>query len=283
MIIVTGAGGFLGQHVMARLPGAVADDRTMRAQSGDTVIHLAAKCPRSADKSSMVDALADNLRIALDCFYRHRNAARFVVTGTTSAYGVRSCGGIHEGYLWDGLPAGENGPYGLAKRLQGRLLELAQGNTANLLLSNLYGPGDSFEAGRSHVVASLIRKVVDAKDDGLERIGVDGNELAAYPFLFVEDAADAVVLAATSSAIGAINVCSGTMTTLGDLSQTIASVAGWDGVVRWSRKSTCPNAFFDVSKAKRELGWAPKTALRDGVEQTMEWYLNGRSAPLHIN
>jgi len=240
MIIVTGAGGFLGQHVMRLRVDAVADDRKMHATDKDTVVHLAAVCGGIGyNKQRNTSMMVDNLRIGLDAFERHRLAKRHVYVSTTCMYPEICQTPFVEADIWQGRPERTNAPYGIAKRAISELfLLLDPHRNAVLVPANLYGPGDHYEPERSHVIPALIAKMVAARDDDVPALKLDGSGKATRDFLYVEDCARAIATVIDrESDFGFYNVGTGKETTIHEVAHLIAEIIGYRGEIYWSGSS----------------------------------------------
>lgn len=206
---------------------------------------------------------------------------KFVAIGTICAYPKFTPVPFQEEKLWDGYPEETNAPYGLAKKM---LLVQSQAyrqqhnfNSIYLLPVNLYGPGDNFDPVVSHVIPALIKKVFDAKDKGERRIVVWGTGKATREFLYVEDAAEGIVLATERYNKGdPINLGAGFEISIKNLAELICELSGFDGGIEWdtTKPDGQPRRRLDVSKAKREFGFEAKTDFREGLKRTIEWYKN---------
>jgi GDP-L-fucose synthase len=185
--------------------------------------------------------------------------------------------------LWDGYPEVTNAPYGLAKK---SLLVHAQANrqqygqnTIYLLPTNLYGPGDKFNAAVSHVIPALIKKAVEAKEAGSDHIDVWGTGSATREFLYVEDAAEGIVLGAEKyDGAEPINLGSDNEVAIKDLAPLITRLVGFEGEIRWdpSKPDGQPRRRVDATKAREILGFEAKTSLEDGLRTTIDWYVKNR-------
>ena len=248
----------------------------------DIVIHLAAK----------VGGIGFNLEKPGELFYdnlimgtqlmeeaRKEKVEKFVAIGTVCAYPKYTPVPFKEENLWDGYPEETNAPYGLAKKM---LLVQAQAyrrqygfNAIYLLPVNLYGPGDNFDPRSSHVIPALIKKMVDAKRKKQEEVVVWGTGKASREFLYVEDAARAIVLATKKyHKPEPVNVGSGMEITIKDLAETIKKLVGFKGKIRWdsSKPDGQPRRCLDTSKAYKEFGFRAKTNFEKGLKKTIEWY-----------
>jgi GDP-L-fucose synthase len=204
---------------------------------------------------------------------------KFVAIGTICAYPKFSPIPFKEEDLWNGYPEETNAPYGLAKKMllvQSQAYRCQYGfNSIYLLPVNLYGPGDNFDPDSSHVIPALIKKVFDARDKGERIIMVWGSGNPTREFLFVEDAADGVVLATEKyNKADPINLGAGFEISIKDLAALICELTGFDGELEWdtSKPDGQPRRCLDTSKAKEEFGFEARTDFREGLKRTIEWY-----------
>jgi GDP-L-fucose synthase len=181
--------------------------------------------------------------------------------------------------LWNGYPEETNAPYGLAKKMllvQGQAYREQYGfDVIHLIPVNLYGPGDNFDPLSSHVIPALIKKCVDAIDERADHIDVWGSGSASREFLFVEDAAEGIVLAAERyDGPEPVNLGTGREITIRDLVTTIAEITGFRGEIRWdpSKPDGQPRRMLDTSRAHERFGFVAKTSFEDGLRATVEWY-----------
>jgi GDP-L-fucose synthase len=299
-VLVTGGSGFLGRHLVERLRAAgcrrvvaprLADyDLTHEAdvarmfaeQPVELVVHLAAE----------VGGIGFNMANPGSIFYRNvmlntlvmeqaRRAGvrKFVGVGSVCAYPEHARVPFREDELWDGYPEPTNAPYGLAKKMmlaQGQAYRAQYGFDAiHLLLMNLYGPGDHFDAERSHVIPALIRRFGEAAAAGAAEVVVWGDGEATREFLYVEDAARGIVLA-TERYDGAapVNLGAGFEISVRELAALIAELTGYRGRVVFdaARPSGQRRRCADVSVAAREFGFRAAVSLREGLARTIEWY-----------
>ena len=204
---------------------------------------------------------------------------KFVAIGTICAYPKFTPVPFKEEDLWTGYPEETNAPYGLAKKM---LLVQSQAyrqqydfNSIFLLPVNLYGPGDNFDPASSHVIPALIRKVVEAKQDGEEEIEVWGTGRATREFLYVDDCADAIVLAAERyDGAEPVNLGAGFEISIKDLAELIVRLAGWKGRLRWdaSKPDGQPRRCLDTTRATKEFGFRAKTSFEEGLKRTIDSY-----------
>jgi GDP-L-fucose synthase len=302
-ITVTGGNGFLGSYVVKLLKEKGYDVSVPRSSKYDLrrrknvhlmleeyepniLIHLAAVCGGiGINQKQPGKFLYDNATMGLElidaCVGR---VQKFVQVGTVCSYPKHTPAPFKEESLWDGYPEETNAPYGIAKKL---LLAQCQAyrqqyglNAIYLIPVNLYGPGDNFNAFTSHVIPALIKKCLEAKKLSSPHINVWGTGLASREFLYVEDAAEAIV-AATERYDGAepINIGSGSEIVLNDLVELIAKETGYEGGIVYdpTKPDGQPRRLLDVSKAISSFGFSAHTSLADGIRQTIEWYKNTSS------
>jgi GDP-L-fucose synthase len=212
---------------------------------------------------------------------RKEGIEKFVAIGTICAYPKFTPVPFKEDDLWNGYPEETNAPYGLAKKMmlvQSQAYQQQYGfNSIYLLPVNLYGPGDNFDPESSHVIPALIKKIFDAKESGEDYIEVWGTGKATREFLYVEDAAEGILLATERyNKPDPVNLGSGFEISIKDLVELIAELAGFDGEIRWDtgKPDGQPKRCLDVSRAKEEFGFEAKVDFREGLEKTIEWYTN---------
>jgi len=185
--------------------------------------------------------------------------------------------------LWNGYPEETNAPYGLAKKM---LLVQSQAyrqqydfNSIYLLSANLYGPGDNFDPESSHVIPVMVKKVFAAKDKREKHITVWGTGKATREFLYVEDAAEGIVLATEKyNKLDPVNLGTGSEVSIKSLVGLICELIGFNGEIKWdtSKPDGQPRRCLDTSKAKQEFGFEAKTDFRDGLRRTIEWCSTNR-------
>jgi len=304
-IVVTGGAGFLGAHVVTRLrqrgcqhvfvPRAKEYD--LRETSAvvklydhlqpHVVIHLAAVVGGiGANRANPGRFFYDNAIMGVQMMEFARRAAvkKFVAVGTICSYPKFTPVPFSEDDLWNGYPEETNAPYGLAKKM---LLVQAQAYRAQYgfnaiypMLVNLYGPGDNFDFESSHVIPALIRKCLEATERGDATITLWGDGSPTREFLYVEDAAEALVLA-TERYDGAepVNVGSGEEWSIADLATVIAAVVGYRGRVVWdtTKPNGQPRRCLDVRRAEKFFGFKSAVDLREGIERTVAWYRQRRA------
>jgi GDP-L-fucose synthase len=208
---------------------------------------------------------------------------KIVLLGTVCSYPKFTPVPFRESSLWDGYPEETNAPYGIAKKAH---LVHAQVNHSQygqrftyLIPTNLYGPGDKFHPSVSHVIPALIKKCVDAVESGEDKIDVWGTGTASREYLYVEDAAEAIVLAAElHEGIEPINLGTDREVTIRETVETIARLVAYDGELRWdpTKPDGQPRRRVDASRAEQVLGWRARTPFEDGLRATIQWYLANR-------
>jgi len=304
-ILVTGGNGFLGKVVVAKLvergvpresiftPRSSELDLTKwedcaKAVSGrDVVIHLAANVGGiGANREHPGSFLYNNLMMGIQLMEASRQAdvKKFVGIGTVCEYPKFTPVPFKEDDLWNGYPEETNAPYGLAKKM---MLVQAQGyraeygfNAIHLLPVNLYGPNDNFDPNTSHVIPALIKKVADAKAASAPSVQLWGTGKASREFLYVDDAAEGIILATEKyDKSEPVNIGSGMEITIKDLIQTIMRLMEYSGELTYdeSKPDGQPRRSLDVSRAKREFGFTAKTGFEDGLRKTISWYLANRT------
>jgi GDP-L-fucose synthase len=305
-IVVTGGAGFLGAHVVRRLRARGCryvivprsrqfdlrrerDVEALFAQVRPTVvIHLAARAGGiGALQAAPAQCFYDNVVMGVLLMEHARRAGvrKFVAVGTLCSYPAETPVPFREERLWDGPPQESNAAYGLAKRT---LLAQAQAyrrqygwDAISLVPSNLYGPGDDFDPERSRVVPALVRKCVEAAEAGTDEIVVWGDGSPTRDFLYVEDCAEAIVLA-TERYGGAepVNVGSGREVSIRELVGLVAELTGFRGDVLWDAERPTGQARcrLDTSRALAAFGFRAGTELRTGLQRTIDGYRAGRLA-----
>ena len=305
-VVVTGGAGFLGFYVVEKLreqgcrhifiPRSRDYDlrekeaivRLYEDSKPDIVIHLAAVVGGiGANRKHPGKFFYDNAIMGIQLIEqaRQRGMEKFVCVGTICAYPKFTPVPFKEEDLWNGYPEETNAPYGLAKKM---LLVQLQAyrqqygfNGIYLLPVNLYGPHDNFDPEYSHVIPALIKKFVDAKRRGDEKIVAWGTGEATREFLYVEDAAEGIVLAAERyNKPNPVNLGAGEEIKVADLACLIKDLSGFEGEVEWdtSKPDGQPRRRLDTSRARREFGFEAEVKLGEGLEKTIRWYMkNGGS------
>lgn len=299
-VTVTGGAGFLGRRVVARLYEAGCRDvfvprrreydlreadaiaRMFRDARPDMVIHLAAMVGGIGANSRYPGTFFhDNALMGIQVIEHARRIGleKFVCIGTVCSYPKFTPAPFREADLWNGYPEETNAPYGLAKKM---LLVQLQAyreqygfNGIYLIPVNLYGPGDNFDPESSHVIPALIRKFMDARRDGAPKIVAWGTGEASREFLYVDDAAKGIVLAAERYERPApVNLGTGCEIRIRDLVGLIRELTGFAGEVVWdtTRPDGQPRRRLDTSLAASRLGFDASTSFRDGLRNTIAWY-----------
>ncbi|OGZ43227.1 MAG: GDP-fucose synthetase [Candidatus Ryanbacteria bacterium RIFCSPHIGHO2_02_FULL_45_17b] len=299
-ILVTGGAGFLGSFVVEKLLARGVPKGNIRVprrneydlrkwencqkvvEGQELVIHLAANVGGIGYNREHPGVLFyDNSIMGVQMMEASRQAGvkKFVAVGTVCAYPKFTPVPFREDDLWIGYPEETNAPYGLAKKM---LLVQAQAYRAEygfngiyLLPVNLYGPRDNFDPNSSHVIPALIRKVSEAKKEHKPFIEVWGTGSASREFLYVEDAAEAIVLSAEKfDGPEPVNVGAGMEITIKDLIETICKIMDYKGEIHWdsSKPDGQPRRMLDVSRAEQFFGFRAKTGFEEGLQKTIEWY-----------
>src|SRR5438128_7553014 len=303
-VLVTGGSGFLGRRVGAKLvttapAGIVVPrrqeydltqvenvERVYRDARPEIVIHLAGEVGGiGANRANPGSFFYNNLMMGAQMmeYGRRHEVLKFVALGTICAYPKFTSVPFKEEDLWNGYPEETNAPYGLAKKMllvQAQAYRSQYGFDAIYLLPvNLYGPGDNFDPEGSHVIPALIKKCVDASEQNRPYIEVWGTGRASREFLYVDDAAEGIVLAADRyNGADPVNLGVGQEITIRELVQLIVKLAGYRGEIRWdeSKPDGQPRRALDTSKARQAFGFTARTTFEDGLRETLNWYLQER-------
>ena len=300
-VTVTGGAGFLGRYVVERLRARECENvfvprsrnydlteigavrRLYDDARPDVVLHLAAVVGGiGANRARPGEFFFKNLMMGVQLIEeaRLRGIEQFVALGTICAYPKFTPVPFKEERLWDGYPEETNAPYGLAKKMmlvQSQAYRQQYGfNSIFLLPVNLYGPGDNFDLETSHVIPALIRKCVEAKEEGAERIEVWGTGEASREFLYVEDAAEGILLAAERyDESEPVNLGAGFEIKIKDLAALIARLVGFTGAMVYdrSRPDGQPRRCLDTARAREKFGFAARTPFEEGLRRTIAWYV----------
>ena len=301
-VLVTGGSGFLGSHVMEELaerglPTAQviaprsseydlvqsdSVDRLLHDSRPDVVLHLAAVVGGiGANRARPGEFFYKNLMMGAQLMEgaRRSGVQKFVTVGTVCSYPKYSPIPFKEDDLWNGYPEETNAPYGIAKKallVQGQAYRRQYGfQSIHLLVVNLYGPRDDFDPEASHVIPALIRKCLEARDQGRDQVVVWGDGSPTREFLYVKDAAQGIVLATELySDPEPVNLGSGNEISIRQLVATVAELTGFRGEIIWdtSRPNGQPRRCLDTSRARQRFGFEATTSLEDGLHRTVEWY-----------
>jgi GDP-L-fucose synthase len=298
-VLITGGGGFLGSHLVDRVRREGVDPfvarrrdydltraedakRLFEAADPELVIHLAAEVGGiGANRDNPGRYWYANLMMGAHVLEQSRasQVAKLVLLGTICSYPKFAPVPFREDDLWNGYPEETNAPYGVAKKA---LLVGAQGyreqyglDSVYLLPVNLYGPGDNFDLQTSHVIPALIRKMVEAQERGENEIVLWGDGSPTREFLFVEDAAEGIWLAAQQyDGVQPVNLGTGAEISIRELAELIAELIGFSGEIVWdtTKPNGQPRRRLDVSRAEELFGFHARTELRDGLDRTISWY-----------
>jgi GDP-L-fucose synthase len=303
-VLVTGGAGFLGSFVVEKLQSRGCKDifiprsqqydlvdmeavrRLYREARPDIVIHLAAVVGGiGANLANPGKFFYENLMMGVQMMEVGRQVGieKFVALGTICAYPKFTPIPFKEEHLWGGFPEETNAPYGLAKKM---LLVQAQAyrqqygfNAIYLLPVNLYGPRDNFDLEASHVIPALIRKCVEAKERGNDYITAWGDGSPTREFLYVEDAAEGILLATESyNTSEPVNLGSAFEVSIKELLGTIARLTGFEGETIWdtSKPNGQPRRKLDTSRAETGFGFRAQMSFEEGLKKTIGWYLRNR-------
>ncbi len=303
-VLVSGGAGFLGTYVCGLIGRSGAEVITPRRRDYDLteqqivrrlldetrpeiVVHLAAEVGGiGANRANPGRYFYANAAMGINLIEESRRAGieKFVQVGTVCAYPKYTPVPFREDDLWNGYPEETNAPYGIAKK---SLLVMLQAyrdqydfNGIYLLPVNLYGPGDNFDLETSHVIPALIRKFAAARDTGASSVDVWGTGSASREFLYVEDAARAIVLATERyDAPEPVNVGAGREITIRDLVEMIAEITGFEGNVRWdaTKPDGQPRRMLDTSRAREHFGFEAEIGLEEGLRRTVAWWTKHQS------
>lgn len=300
-ILVTGGAGFLGSNLVSQLKNKIVDpsqiiiprskDLDLRDWGNcqkvlndvDIVIHLAAKVGGIGyNQAHPAELFYDNAIMGIQLMEAamRKGIEKFVVVGTVCAYPKFTPIPFREENIWDGYPEETNAPYGLAKKM---LLVQSQAyrdqygfNSIYLLPVNLYGPGDNFNPESSHVIPALIKKFVDAKNNGEKEVEIWGTGNASREFIYVEDAARAILLAAEKyNSKDPINIGSGKEITIKGLVELISNEVRYTGQIKWDfgKPDGQPRRCLNTDKARTAFGFEAKMPIGEGIKKTVEWYI----------
>jgi GDP-L-fucose synthase len=292
--VVTGGAGFLGRVVARDLRELGVEPRIVRSAEYDlrdpaatrsavdgaeVVIHLAANVGGIGfNRANPAPLVYDNLMMTANIFEQSRAAgvAKLVSACTVCAYPKFVEAPFREENLWDGYPEESNAPYGLAKKMMLVLSDAYRRqygfDSCAPIVANLYGPGDNFDLESSHVIAAMVRKFVEAQESGAPDVVLWGTGSPSREFLYVDDAARALLLAAERLDVSdPVNVGTGEETRIRDLADTIRRLVGYEGELVWdaSRPDGQPTRFLDVARARELIGFEAEVPLEEGLRRTI--------------
>ena len=299
-VVVTGGAGFLGSFVVQQLRAKgcrnivvprsrdynlvqmEAVRRLYSESKPDIVIHLAARVGGiGANQSNPGRFFYDNLMMGTQLIEvgREQGLEKFIAIGTICAYPKFAPVPFKEDDIWTGYPEETNAPYGLAKKM---MLVQSQAyrqqyafNSIVLFPVNLYGPGDNFDLETSHVIPALVRKCAEAQEAGASEIILWGDGTPTREFLYVEDAAEGILLAAEHyNDSQPLNLGTGEEITIRKLASLVAEEVGYQGEIKWdaTKPNGQPRRCLDVSRVKQAIGFQAKHSLREGLTKTVRWY-----------
>ena len=302
-VVVTGGAGFLGAHMVGDLEDFGANVSVVRSaehdlrdaaqardavEGAEVVLHLAARVGGIGFNRRNPAPLAyDNLIMGTNVFEQSRLAGvrKLVAACSVCAYPKHTPVPFSEDDLWIGYPEESNAPYGLAKKM---LLVLSDAyrrqygfDSCAPVMANLYGPRDNFDLEDSHVIAAMVRKFVEAAERGDEEVVLWGTGRPSREFLYVDDAARALLLAAERlDTSRPVNVGTGVETAIRDLAETIRSIAGFEGEIVWdtSRPDGQPSRYLDVTRSRELMGFEAEVELADGLERTVQSFRDEHAA-----
>lgn len=303
-VLCTGGSGFFGSFVVEKLKRkgcaevfvplrkdydlveAAACKKVYKDARPDIVLHLAARVGGiGVNMENPGSFFYDNLMMGVQMMEEARlfGVEKFVALGTICAYPKFTPVPFKEENLWDGYPEETNAPYGLAKKMllvQSQAYRAQYGfNSIYLLPVNLYGPGDDFDLETAHVIPALIRKCIEAKESGAPEVTLWGTGRPTREFLYVEDCAEGLLLAAEKyNKSEPVNLGAGFEISIKDLAGLIAKLTGFTGGVVWDAQKPDgqPRRSLDTQRAEREFGFVAKTGFEEGLIKTIEWYRENR-------
>jgi GDP-L-fucose synthase len=299
-VLITGGAGFLGSHIVDRLKNMGGEFFTPRQKNFDfTRLEAAEDCFTACRPQIVIHCAAYYGGIWINQLYpariyyenlvmganlmeaaRKHGVEKFVQIGTACSYPGYLENELSENDWWNGLPHETVVNYGMTKKImaiQAQAYKKQYGlNGIHLILTNLYGPRDTFYPDRSHVAAALVRKFVEAKIGGAPEVEVWGTGKPIREFLYVDDCAEAILLAAEKyDDLAPLNIGTGAGTSIKELAETIKQVTGYRGAIRWNadKPDGQMKKILNVAKMRRVLDWQAPTALRPGLEKTVVWYI----------
>lgn len=303
-VCVTGGAGFLGSFVTKKLREQGAEEiyvphfeeydlvkmddinKMLDVARPDIIIHLAAHVGGiGANREHPAEFFYDNLMMGVQLMHQAylRGVEKFVAIGTVCAYPKFTPVPFREDDIWNGYPEETNAPYGLAKKMllvQSQAYRQQYGfNSVFLLPVNLYGPRDNFNPASSHVIPALIRKCIEAQEAGIGEIEVWGDGSPTREFLYVEDAANGIVMAAEKYNDSApVNLGSGHEISIKDLAELIVRLTGFDGKLVWNKTKPNgqPRRALDTRRAMEQFGFKAEVDFEEGLRNTIAWYRENR-------
>lgn len=308
-VCVTGGAGFLGSYIIEKLQQRAAGEifipkiedydltdpqsikRMLDDSSPTIILHLAAQVGGiGANREHPAEFFYNNLMMGVQLMHQswQRRVGKFVALGTVCAYPKFTPIPFKEDDIWNGYPEETNAPYGLAKKM---LLVQAQSyrqqygyNAIFLLPVNLYGPRDNFDPNSSHVIPALIRKCIEAREAGEKEVVVWGDGSPSREFVYAEDAAEGILLAAEKyNKPEPVNIGSGFEIRIKDLAELIARLSGFQGRIVFdpTKPNGQPRRALDVSRAEKEFGFKAKVGFEEGLRSTIDWYEQKRKESVH--
>ena len=309
-VVVTGGSGFLGSYVVEALRVRGAEQvfvprrhdydlrdlanirRLLEDTRPDVVIHLAARVGGiGANREHPAEFFYENLMMGVPLLHESWAAGvqKFVALGTICCYPKHTPVPFHETDLWAGYPEETNAPYGLAKKMllvQSQAYRQQYGfNSVFLMPVNLYGPRDNFDPSSSHVIPALVRKCLEAQEHGDDEIVVWGDGTPTREFLYVEDAAEGILLAAERhNDSEPVNLGSSSEISIKDLVELVANLTGFEGRISWdaSKPNGQPRRCLETSVARAAFGFEARTSFTVGLERTIQWYRDSLGAPTSL-
>jgi GDP-L-fucose synthase len=297
-VVVTGGAGFLGTAVLRELEEVGATPVVVRSaehdlrdpgaaraavEGADLVVHLAARVGGIGfNRRNPAPLVYDNLQMALNVWEQCRQAGvpKLVSANTVCAYPKFTPVPFKESDLWNGYPEETNAPYGLAKKMMLVLSDTYRRqygfNSCAPVVANLYGPNDNFDLEDSHVIPAMIRKFVEARDAGAPEVVLWGTGEPSREFLYVDDAARGLLLAAERlEESEPVNIGVGRETKIRTLAELIQRLVGYEGEVVWdtSKPDGQPVRYLDVSRARDLLGFEAEVSLEDGLATTIDSFV----------
>jgi len=323
-VIVTGGAGFLGSHVIEKLEAEGCEnifvvrsaDYDLKKESdvarlfedlargkdgwagsqlgrpADVLVHLAGLVGGiGANKASPAEYFYENLMMGVLTFhYAWKNSLeKFVAAGAGCGYPEHAPIPLKETSFWDGRPQYVSSPYSLAKRMllvqSDAYWRQYQFPSVIAVPGNIYGPHDNFDLENAHVVPALVRKFVEAVDDGVSEIEVWGTGTPTRDFVYAGDVAEGMLRAGgLYQGSEVVNMSAGIDTSISQVVDTLVGISGFGGDIKWNtdRPDGQSRRLFDMSKARDDLGFEARTSLRDGLQITFDWYRENRNVARNV-